>query len=141
MFEPHGHASEHFQWWELTTTENREHLQPNWDALALDLHAQHELVRLCVTLLEPVRAWWGKPLVITSGFRYAALNAHVGGSKTSQHMKGQAADFWIPDLKLETVFDRLTQSPLVWGQAILEPIGPGARWIHLSLGTKREIIY
>lgn len=47
---------------------------------------------LCKKLLQPIRNQYGKSIVVTSGYRCAALNAKVGGSSTSQHLKGQAAD-------------------------------------------------
>jgi uncharacterized protein YcbK (DUF882 family) len=41
---------------------------------------------------EPLRQWYGKPIKINSLFRCEALNVAVGGSKTSQHCKGEAID-------------------------------------------------
>ena len=58
--------------------------------------AVENLRRLCEGCLEPLREAIGLPVVITSGFRTKALNnilAH--SSSTSQHMRGQAADFWV----------------------------------------------
>lgn len=43
-------------------------------------------------ILEPLRHHYGRPIIITSGFRCEKLNKAVGGSKTSQHRFGQAAD-------------------------------------------------
>lgn len=42
--------------------------------------------------LERVRNIFGKPIVVTSGYRSPELNPLVGGSENSQHMKGEAAD-------------------------------------------------
>jgi len=50
------------------------------------------LTYLANTTLQPIRDRLGYPLTITSGYRSLALNAAVGGSKTSQHVFGQAAD-------------------------------------------------
>lgn len=47
---------------------------------------------LCNKLLQPIRRLYGKSIIITSGYRCPALNARIGGSATSQHVKGQAAD-------------------------------------------------
>ncbi len=47
---------------------------------------------LCNKLLQPIRNKYGKSIIITSGYRCSALNTRVGGSKTSQHVLGQAAD-------------------------------------------------
>ena len=43
-------------------------------------------------IFEPLRAWYGKPIGISSFYRSPELNKAIGGSKTSQHMKGQAID-------------------------------------------------
>lgn len=43
-------------------------------------------------ILDPIREAWGKPIKINSGYRSKALNSKIGGSKTSDHMLGRAAD-------------------------------------------------
>ena len=43
-------------------------------------------------IFEPLRNWVGKPIKVNSFFRGLELNTAIGGSKTSQHMKGQAMD-------------------------------------------------
>ena len=48
-----------------------------------------------VVLLQCIREHFGKPVHITSGYRTAAHNAAVGGSKSSQHLLGRAADFYV----------------------------------------------
>ena len=50
------------------------------------------LTHLCINILQPVRDQFGV-ITINSGYRSPALNAKVGGSKTSQHCNGQASDF------------------------------------------------
>ena len=50
------------------------------------------LTHLAIHILQPVRDQFGV-ITINSGYRSPALNAKVGGSKTSQHCNGQAADF------------------------------------------------
>ena len=56
-----------------------------------------------VQLLQSIRDHFGAPVVITSGYRTAAHNAAVGGSKSSQHVLGKAADFWVEDTPVATV--------------------------------------
>lgn len=94
------------------------------------------LTALCGTLLEPVRGRFGV-VSVTSGFRGPTLNRAIGGSKTSQHMRGEAADFSCPGAALDDVFRWVvTASGLSYGQAILEAHRPGPpTWIHLSLGV------
>jgi zinc D-Ala-D-Ala carboxypeptidase len=94
------------------------------------------LEALATTLLEPVRAKFG-PVSIHSGYRGPAVNAAIGGSKTSQHMKGEAADFHCPGAKLEDIMRWIVvESGLAYGQVILEGHTAGEpTWIHLSLGA------
>ena len=54
-------------------------------------------------LLQCIREHFGKPVHITSGYRTAAHNAAVGGSKSSQHLLGRAADFYVEGVDVATV--------------------------------------
>lgn len=54
--------------------------------------AEANLTELINKVLDPLRRAYGKPITVTSGYRSPRLNAAVGGVKTSQHRKGQAAD-------------------------------------------------
>ena len=56
-----------------------------------------------VIVLQCIREHFGKPLHITSGYRTASHNAAVGGSKSSQHLLGRAADFWVEGVDVATV--------------------------------------
>ena len=60
------------------------------------------LRRLCTHTLEPLREKLGLPIIITSGFRTKELNEIiVHASRKSQHMSGQAADFWVSGFKFQ----------------------------------------
>ncbi|HET6536720.1 MAG TPA: D-Ala-D-Ala carboxypeptidase family metallohydrolase [Sphingopyxis sp.] len=92
------------------------------------------MATLCHRVLEPVRAHFGKPVMISSGFRSPELCLAVGSSIGSQHAKGEAADFevrgvdnyhvacWIRD---HLPFDQLILENYVQGQ-------PNSGWIHVS---------
>lgn len=56
-----------------------------------------------VVLLQCIREHFGKPVHITSGYRTAEHNAAVGGSKSSQHLLGRAADFYVEGVPVATV--------------------------------------
>lgn len=56
-----------------------------------------------VVLLQCIREHFGKPVHITSGYRTAAHNAAVGGSKSSQHLLGRAADFYVEGVDVAAV--------------------------------------
>lgn len=89
---------------------------------------------LCEKVLEPVREHFGKPVVLSSGFRSAKLNSAIGGSKTSQHRKGEAADFEIPGLSNYDVAEWMWRN-LNYDQLILEfhtAGDPNSGWIHVS---------
>ena len=59
-----------------------------------------------VVLLQCIREHFGKAVHITSGYRTEAYNAVLpGASKTSQHLLGKAADFWVEDVPIATVAD------------------------------------
>lgn len=50
---------------------------------------------LVLNVLDPLRAMVDRPVIITSGYRSQRVNELVGGSKTSQHLTGKAADFHV----------------------------------------------
>ena len=59
-----------------------------------------------VVLLQCIREHFGAKVHITSGYRTAAYNATLpGASKTSQHIQGRAADFWVESVPVATVAD------------------------------------
>ncbi len=56
----------------------------------------NNLRRLCKNTLEPLREALDMPVIITSGYRCKALNDRmIHYTQKSQHLKGQAADFYI----------------------------------------------
>lgn len=97
------------------------------------------LTEVCL-LLEAVRARFGRPIIVHSGYRSPAVNAAVGGSTTSQHMKGEAADFHVDGVDLKTVWRWIGwESGLRFGQLILEGSKPAhPTWIHLSIPGDRS---
>ena len=99
---------------------------------------------LCEYVLEPIREKIGCPLVISSGYRSEKVNALVGGSKTSQHLLGQAADIQIFD-KTKTnkdLFDIIVKmvknNEFQVGQVIWEFGETEPNWVHVSLPTSRH---
>ena len=60
------------------------------------------MIALIENVLDPLREAYGKPIVVTSGFRCKKLNKAVGGSPSSQHLLGLDADIrTIEDTKTE----------------------------------------
>lgn len=90
---------------------------------------------LCANILEPLRAAVGGPIVINSGYRSAALNRAIGGSASSQHSRGEAADLERPGVSNMELCRRIIALRLPFDQLILEDYQPGvegAGWVHVS---------
>lgn len=127
-----AHLSPHFTLGEMTVsqTASRRGLAnvPGPAALAA-------MKLLCENLLEPVRAHYGRPVVVTSGYRSPAVNKACGGSPTSQHCLGEAADFTVPGVgNLELA--RWIRGNLDYDQLIYEFGESG--WIHASWRPARR---
>lgn len=125
-------VSPHFTFAELTRTDHASLQQANRDVPPEHFVNLHTLAK---ELLEPIREHFG-PVVIHSAYRSAALNRAVGGSPTSQHALGQAADFHCTKAGLQEVWEWIwKESHLPFGQLILEGHAPNQpTWVHVSLG-------
>ena len=89
---------------------------------------------LCEKVLQPVRDHYAKGVKVNSGFRSPDVNAKVGGSRTSDHCKGQAADIEIPGVANAELAQWITEN-LDFTQVILEFYTPGipdSGWVHVS---------
>lgn len=102
------------------------------------------LTALVTNILDPLREAYGKPIVVTSGFRCPRLNRAVGGVAKSQHMKGEAADIrTLSDRPSDNkkLFDLIIKLGLPFDQCIDEY---GYNWIHVSYtsqGNRRQILH
>lgn len=88
----------------------------------------------CEKILEPVRAKFG-PVTINSSYRAPLVNKAVGGSKTSQHVNGQAIDFEVKGVDNKKVADWVADN-LEFDQVILEFYSAGDKnsgWVHASI--------
>ena len=96
------------------------------------------LRNLCEKVLEPLREQVKEPVIISSGYRCPALNRAVGGSNTSQHMKGEACDIYMEDKeKLRKWFAILMDGD--FDQLIFERNRKTGRcWIHVSCKADSE---
>ena len=90
-------------------------------------------------LFEPLREWVGGPIKITSMFRGEPVNTAIGGSKNSQHMKGQALD--LDDTyghKTNAEMYHYIKDNLMFDQLIWEfGDDENPNWIHVSFVTHR----
>ena len=99
------------------------------DAAAID-----NLRTLCEKVLQPVRDHFKKGVKVNSAYRSPESNAAVGGSKTSDHCKGMAADIEIPGVANAELAAWIMQN-LKYTQLILEFYTPGipdSGWVHIS---------
>ena len=96
---------------------------------------KQKLKQLVSEILQPIRNKWGKPIVITSGFRSTKVNTAVGGVSTSQHCKGEAADLKVGGITenkklFELIVQMIKNNEIKVGQLINEY---NYSWIHVSL--------
>ena len=113
----------HFTLAELTVTNHRT-LDNTPDPVALA-----NLQRLAEFLEKVKELLWFKPIMITSAYRSAAVNAAVGSKDTSQHRTGCAADFRVPGMTPREVVDACIKGGLPFDQIILE----FDAWTHISI--------
>lgn len=120
----------HFTLAEMTASQvaNRAGLDNNPDSKTIA-----NLVGLCQTL-EAVRTLVGQPILINSGYRSEELNRRVGGSASSAHIQGLAADIIAVSLTPRQLAQRIMDSSLAFDQLILEFDG----WVHLGLAEARQ---
>ena len=87
-----------------------------------------------VELLEQLRAHFGKAVTITSGYRTPAHNAAVGGSKSSQHLLGRAADIQVASTSVEDVAAYAESLMPDWGGVGRYPVkaGRATGWVHVD---------
>ena len=114
------------------------HNKPETDAV-------ENLIHLAETVLQPVRNHFGKPVMISSGYRSPELCEAIGSSSKSQHAKGEAADFEIPGvdnmqlamwISKNTIFDQLILE-------YYEPGDPNSGWVHCSAvkeGSRAQVL-
>lgn len=91
-------------------------------------------------VFEPLREWVGGPIKINSFYRSPDLNKAIGGSKKSQHCKGQAID--IDDTygnatnaeMFNYIKDTLSFDQLIWEFG--DDDNPS--WVHVSYVSEKE---
>lgn len=99
---------------------------------------EQNLIALVDNILDPLREAYGKPIIVTSGFRCERLNKLIKGSKNSQHRLGQAADIrTVEDTKEENkkLFELIKELNLPFDQLINEY---DFDWIHVSYSPRHR---
>ena len=99
---------------------------------------ERSLIALVEKVLDPLREAYGKPIIVTSGYRCPKLNAIVGSTPSSQHVKGEAADIKsVQDTPEENkkLFDLIVKLKLPFDQLINEH---NYDWVHVSYGARHR---
>ena len=103
---------------------------------------QENLKSLCESILQRVRDHFGRVVSVSSGYRSPALCEAIGSKSTSQHARGEAADFEIFGVSNKALADYI-DSELHYDQLILEywkESDPNSGWVHCSFseGNNRK---
>lgn len=97
--------------------------------------AVENLRALCEKILQPLRDAIGKPMRVNSAYRGPEANKAVGGSKTSQHLTGEAADIEFDGFDNKLLAQKIVELKLPFDQLILEFYkdgDPNSGWVHVS---------
>jgi zinc D-Ala-D-Ala carboxypeptidase len=98
-----------------------------------DAHLEN-IKLLCEKVLEPIRVYFARPIILSSGYRSAALNRAVGGSSSSQHCSGEAADIDMEGTNITNaqifnhIKDNLEFDQLIWEFGTTS----NPDWVHVS---------
>ncbi|GLU53217.1 D-Ala-D-Ala carboxypeptidase family metallohydrolase [Dyadobacter frigoris] len=125
--------SPHFTLEEMLTSQtairfryNEQFIPPN--------NVKQSLTALCQNVLEPIRIAVAKPIRVSSGYRCLRVNSKIGGSKTSQHMDGEAADIQVLSITVEELFQFIKSGNFPYDQLIQE----FDSWVHVSFGPRNR---
>lgn len=91
------------------------------------------LEALVENVLDPLREKLGKPVSVTSGLRPKKVNIAVGGTGTSQHVKGEAADIQVKGMSPIELCRFIVAEGLPFDQLIEE-----GTWTHVSYGPRNR---
>lgn len=90
---------------------------------------ERNLTALVDNVLDPLRAIYGKPITVNSGYRCPELNRAVGGSATSDHVKGFAADITAGSKEENERLFNIIKHNFHFSQLIDEK---NFSWVHVS---------
>lgn len=109
------------------------------DNMPYNAEVLDNLLLLIANVLQPLRDYVNRPIIINSGYRSFSLNAKVGGVINSQHLTGQAADFTIKGLTVKQTMELVKKSGVPFDQLIDEKT-----WVHISYNktkNRKQIIF
>ncbi len=104
------------------------------------------LINLANNVFQPIREHFGKPISVSSGYRSPELNKAIGGSKTSQHCKGEAIDIDNDAREYPTnadifwyIYDHLEFDQIIWEFGD----NKNPSWVHVSYkseGNRKQVL-
>ena len=106
---------------------------------------QANLKSLCTSILQPIRDHFSRVVSVSSGYRSQELCLAIGSKTTSQHAKGEAADFEIYGISNKELADWINEN-LYYDQLILEywkESDPNSGWVHCSFslnGNRKQYL-
>ena len=101
---------------------------------------QANLQSLCMHVLQPIRDHFGQVVSVSSGYRSPELCTAIGSKITSQHAKGEAADFEIFGVSNKELADWIHYN-VNYDQLILEywkESDPNSGWVHCSYSENQK---
>ena len=104
-------------------------------------HLDNLLLLIC-NVLQPLRNYIQKPIIITSGYRNPRLNSHplINGKSNSQHTEGKACDFIIKGMTPKQIVEKVVASGIEFDQCLNEM----DCWVHISFNkgkNRKEVLY
>jgi zinc D-Ala-D-Ala carboxypeptidase len=134
--------SKHITYHEATFSSTASRLKINNEPGEDVLNNMKLVAKMC---FEPLREWYGKPIMINSFYRSPELNRAVKGAKNSDHVKGFAIDLDTPsNAENKKLFEwckkNLKYSQLIWEYG--NESGPD--WLHISYdpnNLKQQVLY
>ena len=118
-------------------TDSKKRLTPNFTVYEFRCRDGSDTIMVdeaLVVVLQCIREHFGKAVTITSGYRTASHNAKVGGSRSSQHLLGRAADIQVQDTDPLTVAAYAESLMPGWGGVGRYPVKSGRAkgWVHVD---------
>ena len=117
--------------------DRKKKLSPNFTVYEFRCRDGSDVVMIdesLVVLLQCIREHFGKPITITSGYRTGTHNTAVGGSRSSQHLLGKAADIQVAGVSVEDVAAYAESLLPGWGGVGRYPVKAGRTkgWVHVD---------
>jgi zinc D-Ala-D-Ala carboxypeptidase len=123
-----------FTWGEFSRSSAASRLGLRNDPRDVEAHWR-AVVKWCIEVGDPLRRYLGRPIAITSGYRSEAVNRAIGGARSSQHLRGEAADIKVEGLSAEELAGAVCDSRVPFDQLIWYAPSRGGH-VHVSVAAR-----